>query len=199
MVTSAAIGGTLQYGYNLAIMNAPTIVREEAWKYLHFTALFPTMTNGQFNLFMQFIQNFINETFQERWGVQLEVYEVTLIWTLIVSIFSLGGFMGALVAGPMSIRFGRYRNFIHIIVSRMNDIVHWMKLSPLMFYPVLLLSRKKTMLVNNVFLLSSSLLALMSRTAKSFEMIIISRILVGINAGRYTFKKLVDICYFLVP
>lgn len=27
MVTSAAIGGTLQYGYNLAIMNAPTIVR----------------------------------------------------------------------------------------------------------------------------------------------------------------------------
>lgn len=27
MVTSAAIGGTLQYGYNLAIMNAPTVVR----------------------------------------------------------------------------------------------------------------------------------------------------------------------------
>ncbi|XP_056607601.1 solute carrier family 2, facilitated glucose transporter member 11 [Triplophysa dalaica] len=121
MVTSAAIGGTLQYGYNLAIMNAPTI----------------------------FIQSFINETFQERWGIQLEVYEVTLIWTVIVSIFSLGGFVGALVAGPMSIRFGR----------------------------------KKTMLLNNVFLLSSSLLALLSRTAKSFEMIIISRIMVGINAG----------------
>lgn len=26
MVASAAIGGTLQYGYNLAIMNSPTIV-----------------------------------------------------------------------------------------------------------------------------------------------------------------------------
>lgn len=26
MVASAAIGGTLQYGYNLAIMNAPTTV-----------------------------------------------------------------------------------------------------------------------------------------------------------------------------
>lgn len=26
MVTSTAIGGTLQYGYNLAIMNAPTVV-----------------------------------------------------------------------------------------------------------------------------------------------------------------------------
>lgn len=29
MVTSAGIGGTLQYGYNLAIMNAPTVVRSE--------------------------------------------------------------------------------------------------------------------------------------------------------------------------
>uniref|UniRef100_A0A8C1K624 Solute carrier family 2, facilitated glucose transporter member 5 n=1 Tax=Cyprinus carpio TaxID=7962 RepID=A0A8C1K624_CYPCA len=121
MVTSTAIGGTLQYGYNLAIMNAPTV----------------------------FIQNFVNETFLERWGIQFGVYEVTLIWTFIVSIFSLGGFIGALIAGPMSVRFGR----------------------------------KKTMLLNNVFLLSSSLLALLSRTAKSFEMIIISRFLVGINAG----------------
>ncbi|XP_051562716.1 solute carrier family 2, facilitated glucose transporter member 11 [Myxocyprinus asiaticus] len=121
MVTSTAIGGTLQYGYNLAIMNAPTV----------------------------YIQNFLNETFLERWGMQLEVYEITLIWTFIVSIFSLGGFIGALVAGPMSIRFGR----------------------------------KKTMLLNNIFLMSSSLLALLSRTAKSFEMIIMSRFLVGINAG----------------
>uniref|UniRef100_A0A672PDY1 Solute carrier family 2, facilitated glucose transporter member 5 n=1 Tax=Sinocyclocheilus grahami TaxID=75366 RepID=A0A672PDY1_SINGR len=106
MVTSTAIGGTLQYGYNLAIINAPTVV-------------------------------------------SLGFYEVTLIWTFIVSIFSLGGFIGALIAGPMFVCFGR----------------------------------KKTMWLNNVFLLSSSLLALLSRTAKSFEMIIISRFLVGINAG----------------
>uniref|UniRef100_A0A6Q2Y8N2 Solute carrier family 2, facilitated glucose transporter member 5 n=1 Tax=Esox lucius TaxID=8010 RepID=A0A6Q2Y8N2_ESOLU len=121
MVTSCAIGGTLQYGYNLAIMNAPTI----------------------------FIQNFVNETFRERWDVQLEDYQVTLVWTCIVSIYSLGGLAGALIAGPMSITFGR----------------------------------KKTMLLNNIFLMLSSLLALTSRAAKSFEMIIISRVLVGINAG----------------
>lgn len=30
MVTSAAVGGTLQYGYNLAIMNAPTVVSKQA-------------------------------------------------------------------------------------------------------------------------------------------------------------------------
>ncbi|XP_041811940.1 solute carrier family 2, facilitated glucose transporter member 11 [Chelmon rostratus] len=121
MVASAAIGGTLQYGYNLAIMNAPTT----------------------------FIQTFINETFLERWDMQLEDYQVTLLWTIIVSIFSLGGFAGALIAGPMTIRFGR----------------------------------KKCLLLNNIFLMSGALLAVTSRAAKSFEMIILSRVLVGINAG----------------
>ncbi|XP_040890147.1 solute carrier family 2, facilitated glucose transporter member 11 [Toxotes jaculatrix] len=121
MVASAAIGGTLQYGYNLAIMNAPTT----------------------------FIQTFINETFLERWDIQLEDYQVTLVWTIIVSIFSLGGFAGALIAGPMTIRFGR----------------------------------KKCLLLNNIFLMTGALLAVTSRATKSFEMIIISRVLVGINAG----------------
>ncbi|XP_068171618.1 solute carrier family 2, facilitated glucose transporter member 11 isoform X1 [Antennarius striatus] len=121
MVASAAIGGTLQYGYNLAIMNAPTT----------------------------FIQNFINETFLERWDIQLEDYQVTLVWTIIVSIFSLGGLSGALIAGPMTIRFGR----------------------------------KKCLLLNNIFLMTGALLAVTSRAAKSFEMIILSRVLIGVNAG----------------
>ncbi|KAK2862049.1 hypothetical protein Q5P01_001582 [Channa striata] len=121
MVASAAVGGTLQYGYNLAIMNSPTV----------------------------YIQTFINETFLERWDIQLENYQVTLVWTIIVSIFSLGGFVGALIAGPMTIRFGR----------------------------------KKCLLLNNSFLMTGAILALTSRAARSFEMIIISRVLVGINAG----------------
>ncbi|XP_037107938.1 solute carrier family 2, facilitated glucose transporter member 11 [Syngnathus acus] len=121
MVASAAIGGTLQYGYNLAIMNAPNT----------------------------FIQTFINETFMERWAIQLEDYQVTLVWTIIVSIFSLGGLVGAIIAGPMSICFGR----------------------------------KKCLLLNNIFLLSGALLALTSRAARSVEMIILSRVLIGINAG----------------
>ncbi|KAJ8285609.1 hypothetical protein GJAV_G00028810 [Gymnothorax javanicus] len=120
-VCSAAIGGTLQYGYNLAIINSPTI----------------------------HIQRFINETVLERWGAELQVYQVTLIWTFIVSIFSLGGLAGALIAGPMAIHFGR----------------------------------KRSLLLNNIFLLLSSALALLSRSARSFEMIILARFLVGINAG----------------
>lgn len=46
-----------------------------------------------------------------------------------------------------------------------------------------LCSRKKCLLVNNVFLMAGALFAVTSRVARSFEMIIISRILVGINCG----------------
>lgn len=54
------------------------------------------------------------------------------------------------------------------------------------FFNFLLLSllpRKKCLLLNNIFLMAGALLAVTSRAAKSFEMIIISRVLVGINAG----------------
>ncbi|KAM8915104.1 solute carrier family 2, facilitated glucose transporter member 11-like isoform 2-T2 [Spinachia spinachia] len=72
-----------------------------------------------------------------------------MVWSIIVSIFSLGGFAGSLIAGPMTIRFGR----------------------------------RNCLLLNNVFLMTGALLAVSSRAAKSFEMIIIARVLVGINAG----------------
>ncbi|TNN84367.1 Solute carrier family 2, facilitated glucose transporter member 11 [Liparis tanakae] len=97
----------------------------------------------------EFIQTFVNETFLERWDIQLEDYQVTLVWTIIISIFSFGGFAGSLIAGPMTIRFGR----------------------------------KKCLLLNNIFLMTGALLAVTSRAAKSFEMILIARVLVGINAG----------------
>lgn len=120
-VCTAAVGGTLQYGYNLAIVNAPTT----------------------------YIQKFINETCMERWGTALDSNQVIFIWTIIVSAFSLGGLFGSLLAGPMSIRFGR----------------------------------RQSLLLNNSFLLVSTLMALGSRSARSFEMIVIARLLVGVNAG----------------
>uniref|UniRef100_A0A3Q3ARR3 Solute carrier family 2, facilitated glucose transporter member 5 n=1 Tax=Kryptolebias marmoratus TaxID=37003 RepID=A0A3Q3ARR3_KRYMA len=120
-VCSAAIGGTFQYGYNISIINAPT----------------------------SYIQSFINHTYMERWGSGLESSQVTLLWTLIVSAFSLGGLLGALLAGPMAVRFGR----------------------------------KKSLLLNNSFLLIGAVLVLTCKLAKAFEVIIVSRFLVGINSG----------------
>ncbi|XP_034716243.1 solute carrier family 2, facilitated glucose transporter member 11-like [Etheostoma cragini] len=120
-VCSAAIGGTFQYGYNISIINAPT----------------------------SYIQSFINATYMERWGISLEAPQVTLMWTLIVSAFSLGGLLGALLAGPLAVRFGR----------------------------------KNSLLLNNSFLFVGAVLVLASRVAKSIEMILFARFLVGINSG----------------
>ncbi|KAJ4941181.1 hypothetical protein JOQ06_027468 [Pogonophryne albipinna] len=120
-ICSAAIGGTFQYGYNISIINAPT----------------------------SYIQTFINDTYMERWGSGLESSQLTLMWTIIVSVFSLGGLLGALLAGPLSVRFGR----------------------------------KTSLLLNNGFLFAGAVLVLTSRVAKSFEMIIFARFLVGINSG----------------
>ncbi|XP_034563567.1 solute carrier family 2, facilitated glucose transporter member 11 [Notolabrus celidotus] len=83
-VCSAAIGGTFQYGYNISIINAPT----------------------------SYIQVFINDTYMKRWGTGLETPQVTLVWTLIVSAFSLGGLLGALLAGPLSVHCGRKNSLL---------------------------------------------------------------------------------------
>lgn len=120
-VCSAAIGGTFQYGYNISIINSPT----------------------------SYIQSFVNDTYWERWGARLDAPKITLVWTFIVSAFSLGGLVGAILAGPMAVRFGR----------------------------------KRSLLLNNGFLLVSVALVLTSRWARSFEMIIAARLLVGINSG----------------
>lgn len=120
-VCSAAIGGTFQYGYNISIINAPT----------------------------SYIQSFINNTYMERWGTSLDTPQVTLVWTFIVSAFSLGGLLGALLAGPMAVRFGR----------------------------------KKSLLLNNSFLFVGAVLVLLCRWARSVEMIMLARFLVGVNSG----------------
>ncbi|XP_053709355.1 solute carrier family 2, facilitated glucose transporter member 11-like [Synchiropus splendidus] len=120
-VISAAIGGTFQYGYNISIINSPT----------------------------SYIQTFINDTYTGRWGTGLDTYRVTLVWSFIVSAFSLGGLVGALLAGVMAVRFGR----------------------------------KKSLLINNCFVLAAAAFVLLSPLAKSFEMIIIARFLVGVNSG----------------
>ncbi|ELW72603.1 Solute carrier family 2, facilitated glucose transporter member 11 [Tupaia chinensis] len=120
-VCAAGIGGTFQFGYNLSIINAPT---------LH-------------------VQEFINETWLARTGRPLPDHLVLLVWSLIVSLYPLGGLFGALLAGPLAITLGR----------------------------------KKSLLVNNVFVVASAVLFGFSREAGSFEMILLGRLLVGVSAG----------------
>ncbi|XP_057601294.1 solute carrier family 2, facilitated glucose transporter member 11 isoform X4 [Hippopotamus amphibius kiboko] len=83
-ICAAGIGGTFQFGYNLSIINAPT---------LH-------------------IQEFTNETWQMRTGRPLPDHLVLLVWSLIVSLYPLGGLLGALLAGPLAVKLGRKKSLL---------------------------------------------------------------------------------------
>lgn len=55
----------------------------------------------------QHIQEFTNETWQTRTGQPLPDHLVLLVWSLIVSLYPLGGLLGALLAGPLAVTLGR--------------------------------------------------------------------------------------------
>ncbi|CAJ0930320.1 unnamed protein product [Ranitomeya imitator] len=156
---AAGIGGTLQYGYNLTIINAPT----------------------------NHIQKFVNATWRERYGSELDSWKITLIWSIIVSVFPLGGFMGALLAGPMAIRLGRLWTYPFCAFYVCPAYQYELILSCWKLWeadlPSTPLVRKKSLLFNNIFIILSAIFCGFSRYAKSFEMIILGRILAGVNSG----------------
>uniref|UniRef100_A0A4W5QEE4 Solute carrier family 2 member 11b n=1 Tax=Hucho hucho TaxID=62062 RepID=A0A4W5QEE4_9TELE len=78
-ICAACIGGTFQYGYNISIINSPT----------------------------KSVQNFINQTWLERYEENISEHYLTLLWSSIVSIFTIGGFIGATIGGTLAIKFGR--------------------------------------------------------------------------------------------
>ncbi|CAM2102912.1 unnamed protein product [Caretta caretta] len=98
-VCAVGIGGTFQYGYNVSIINAPTV----------------------------HIHKFLNETWSSRYQTELNPSLLTLLWSVIASIFSLGGLCGAHIGGSVAIRLGRkgallVNNFIAILASILMGI-----------------------------------------------------------------------------
>ncbi|KAM7391882.1 hypothetical protein PAMP_022531 [Pampus punctatissimus] len=118
---AACIGGTFQYGYNVSVINAPTM----------------------------YVHNFINQTWKERYQTDISENVLTLLWSTIVSIFTLGGLIGASIGGTLSVKLGR----------------------------------KGTLLTNNIFALMAAVLMGLSYPTGLFELLIIGRLLTGINAG----------------
>ncbi|KAL4673902.1 hypothetical protein H8959_017836 [Pygathrix nigripes] len=117
----AAFGSSFQYGYNVAAVNSPALL----------------------------MQQFYNETYYGRTSEFMEDFPLTLLWSVTVSMFPFGGFIGSLLVGPLVNKFGR----------------------------------KGALLFNNIFSVVPAILMGCSKVAKSFELIIISRLLVGICAG----------------
>ncbi|XP_071494139.1 solute carrier family 2, facilitated glucose transporter member 1-like [Diadema antillarum] len=92
---TVSIGSSMEFGYNQGVITAPSV----------------------------FIQDFVNETyFLRSGGVQISDTGLTWLWSTIVSIYCIGGALGALAGGYWADYFGRnrgliYNNFISIVAS----------------------------------------------------------------------------------
>lgn len=53
------------------------------------------------------MQQFYNTTYMERYHSLMEENVLTLLWSLSVSMFPLGGFFGSLMVAPLVNKFGR--------------------------------------------------------------------------------------------
>ncbi|XP_060102097.1 solute carrier family 2, facilitated glucose transporter member 9 [Heteronotia binoei] len=76
---AGAFGSSFLYGYNLSVVNAPAL----------------------------FIKKFYNETWERRYNESITQENVKLLWTLSVSIFAIGGLVGAFIVTPAVKYFGR--------------------------------------------------------------------------------------------
>ncbi|XP_060898294.1 solute carrier family 2 member 9, like 1 [Labrus mixtus] len=96
-----------------------------------------------------FIQRFINSSWYERYGEPPPTQTITMIWSLIVSLYAVGGLCGA-----MSVKF---------ITGT--------------------LGRKKAMIFSSCTNIVAATIMLTSKVAKSYEMIILARIVYGFTSG----------------
>ncbi|MEQ2266578.1 Solute carrier 2, facilitated glucose transporter member 5 [Xenotaenia resolanae] len=96
-----------------------------------------------------FMQQFYNKTYSDRYKEPMEEDLLTLLWSLTVSMYPLGGFFGSLMVAPLVNKLGR----------------------------------KGTLLFNNIFSIVPAIMMGVSEIAKSYEIIIVARVIVGICAG----------------
>ncbi|NXE17930.1 GTR5 protein, partial [Ardeotis kori] len=117
----SAFGSSFQYGYNVSVINSPA----------------------------PYMQDFYNRTHFNRSGVPMDSGFQTLLWSLTVSMYPLGGLFGSLLVWPLVNNCGR----------------------------------KGTLLLNNLFSIVAAILMGTSELAKTFEVIIVSRVIIGVFAG----------------
>ncbi|KAJ8382281.1 hypothetical protein SKAU_G00030590, partial [Synaphobranchus kaupii] len=75
----SALGSSYLYGYNLSVVNAPAL----------------------------YIKSFYNRTWMDRYGEPAFGETLTLLWSITVSIFAIGGLLGALIVSVLIKVLGR--------------------------------------------------------------------------------------------
>uniref|UniRef100_A0A8C3VBD9 Major facilitator superfamily (MFS) profile domain-containing protein n=1 Tax=Catharus ustulatus TaxID=91951 RepID=A0A8C3VBD9_CATUS len=113
MILVLGIGGSFPYGFHISVINYPSHIRK-----------------------------FINETWVDRHGSSLHPDTIMLLWSFIVSVYGIGGFLGSLC--------------LLLVTCQM---------------------------FTNLIMLAAALFMALSKTAKSFEMILVGRFLYGIGSG----------------
>uniref|UniRef100_A0A8C0BP47 Major facilitator superfamily (MFS) profile domain-containing protein n=1 Tax=Buteo japonicus TaxID=224669 RepID=A0A8C0BP47_9AVES len=125
MILVLGIGGSFPYGFHISVINYPSV----------------------------HIRKFINETWIERHGSPLHPETIMLLWSFIVSVYGIGGFLGSICCG-------KYQT------EQINN-----------FFLV------ECQMCTNLIMLVAALFMAFSKTAKSFEMILVGRFLYGIGTG----------------
>lgn len=83
------------------------------YKFITFTCLIKCLTvYFLLSLLLKYVQSFINRTWMERYQTNISQEGLTLLWSTIVSMFTLGGLIGASLGGTLSVKLGRYENII---------------------------------------------------------------------------------------
>ncbi|XP_061656883.1 solute carrier family 2, facilitated glucose transporter member 9-like [Syngnathoides biaculeatus] len=87
----SGIGGTFQYGFGISVVASPSA----------------------------YIKELVNQTCIRRYNVYIQEWQLSLIWSFTVSIFSIGGLLGSLLAAPFLAIVGRrncllFNNFVAI-------------------------------------------------------------------------------------
>uniref|UniRef100_A0A3Q2YD18 Solute carrier family 2 member 3b n=1 Tax=Hippocampus comes TaxID=109280 RepID=A0A3Q2YD18_HIPCM len=121
---STAVIGSLQFGYNTGVINAPE----------------------------QKLRRFFQNVSLERFNEPFSPGATTMVWSFAVAIFSVGGMLGSFSVGAIVNKFGR---------------------------------RKSMLLANILALLGGALMGL-SSLSRSFEMVIIGRLIIGMFCGLCT-------------
>lgn len=120
-IMASAIGSSFQHGYNTGVVNAPE----------------------------KFVSQFINETYFQRTEAYADQKIIDMIFSVIVSIFCIGGCIGALLTAFVAEKLGR----------------------------------RNGLLYNNALVILAVMFMGSARGAKSYEMMIFGRFLIGVNAG----------------
>ncbi|KAK9513953.1 hypothetical protein VZT92_027447 [Zoarces viviparus] len=121
---STAVIGSLQFGYNTGVINAPE----------------------------QKLRRFFQNVSMERHGEPFSPGANTMVWSFAVAIFSVGGMVGSFSVGAMVNKFGRI----------------------------------KSMLLSNILAVLGGGLMGLSALSRSYEMVIIGRLIIGVFCGMCT-------------